>query len=140
VQAGRLRLKMAEYYASEGAEDPIQVEVPKGTYVLSFHRREASAARLRASSPSAQYEEIAAEAKAEGKWKFAFLVLVASLIVASAAVAFWLAHNSRPADRASESVPPAFATFWKNFVSGPEEPWVIFSNGAFVGRPETGMR
>ena len=48
VQAGRLRLKIAEYYASEGAEDPIQVEVPKGTYVLSFHRREASAARLRA--------------------------------------------------------------------------------------------
>src|SRR6266852_2645449 len=77
VQAGRLRLKIAEYYASEGAEDPIQVEVPKGTYVLSFHRREASAARLRAISQSAQDEEIAAEAKAEGKWKFAFLVLVA---------------------------------------------------------------
>src|SRR6266436_1808689 len=33
VQAGRLRLKIAEYYASEGAEDPIQVEMPKGTYV-----------------------------------------------------------------------------------------------------------
>ena len=48
VQAGRLRLKIAEYYASEGAEDPIQVEMPKGTYVLSFHRREGSAARLRA--------------------------------------------------------------------------------------------
>src|SRR5467141_3702257 len=46
VQAGRLRLKMAEYYASEGAEDPIQVEMPKGTYVLSFHRREPSAAKL----------------------------------------------------------------------------------------------
>jgi len=140
VQAGRLRLKIAEYYASEGAEDPIQVEVPKGTYVLSFHRREASAARLRAISQSAQDEEIAAEAKAGGKWKFAFLVLLASLIVASVAVAFWLAHSSRPADQASEPVPTAFATFWKNFVSGPEEPWVIFSNGAFVGRPETGMR
>src|SRR5713226_4470154 len=101
VQAGRLRLKIAEYYASEGADDSIQVEVPKGTYVLSFHRREASVARLRASSPSAQYEEIAAEAKAEGKWKFAFLVLLASLIVASVAVAFWLAHSSRPADQAS---------------------------------------
>src|ERR1700693_2105253 len=30
VQAGRLRLKIAEYYASEGAHDPIQVEIPKG--------------------------------------------------------------------------------------------------------------
>src|SRR6202158_4936338 len=43
VQAGRLRLKLAEYYASEGADDPIQVEIPKGTYVVSFHRREPSA-------------------------------------------------------------------------------------------------
>ena len=140
VQAGRLRLKMVEYYASEGAEDPIQVDMPKGTYVLSFHRREASAARLQAVSHSAQHDEIVAGAKADGKWKFAFIVLLALLMVASAAVALWLAHNSRAPDRASDPGPAAFATFWKNFVSGPEEPWVIFSNGAFVGRPETGMR
>src|SRR5216684_6344605 len=54
VQAGRLRLKLAEYYASAGAEDPVVVELPKGSYALSFHRREASAARLRAISQSAQ--------------------------------------------------------------------------------------
>ena len=46
VQAGRLRSKIAEYYNSEGAEDPIQLEMPKGTYVLSFHRREPSPAKL----------------------------------------------------------------------------------------------
>jgi hypothetical protein len=139
VQAGRLRLKIAEYYASEGAEDPIQVEVPKGTYVLSFHRREASASRLRAISESAQREEMATEAKAQGRWKIAFLVLLALLMV-SAAVAYLLARASRANDPVSEPVPAAFSTFWKSFVSGPEEPWVIFSNGAFVGRPETGMR
>jgi hypothetical protein len=33
-----------------------------------------------------------------------------------------------------------YQTFWNRFVTGPEEPWVIFSNGNFVGRPETGMR
>src|ERR1700687_2286235 len=74
VQAGRLRLKISEYYASEGADDPIQVEMPKGTYVVSFHRREPSAARLRAISESAQHDEIAAESRANGNWKSAFLV------------------------------------------------------------------
>src|ERR1700682_211221 len=64
VQAGRLRLKIAEYYASEGAADPVQVEIPKGTYILSFHHREASAAKVRPISHSAQDNEIAAEAKA----------------------------------------------------------------------------
>jgi len=30
--------------------------------------------------------------------------------------------------------------FWQPFTSGPEEPWVVFSNASFVGRPETGLR
>src|ERR1700739_1782475 len=37
VQAGRLRVKLAEYYAHEGVDDPILVEIPKGSYALSFH-------------------------------------------------------------------------------------------------------
>jgi len=67
--------------------------VPKGTYVLSFQPPGSERRQVAGKLAVRQYEEIAAEAKAEGKWKFAFLVLVASLIVASAAVAFWLAHN-----------------------------------------------
>src|SRR5271169_199803 len=39
VQAGRLRVKLAEYYAHEGPDDPILVEVPKGSYALTFHLR-----------------------------------------------------------------------------------------------------
>src|SRR5205085_10124574 len=44
VQAGRLRLKLAEYYSTEGADDPVIVELPKGTYLPSFHVR--SSARV----------------------------------------------------------------------------------------------
>src|SRR5580698_1281611 len=39
VQAGRLRLKLAEYYAGEGAADPIVVKIPKGSYHLTFEAR-----------------------------------------------------------------------------------------------------
>src|SRR5579864_4583274 len=39
VQAGRLRVKLAEYYAHEGPDDPIVVELPKGSYSLTFHVR-----------------------------------------------------------------------------------------------------
>jgi hypothetical protein len=139
VQAGRLRLKMGEYYASEGAHDPIQVEIPKGTYVVSFHRRESSA-RQSMLPHSARPRDPAAESESNRNWKLAFLVLLALLIVTVATVAWLLARSPRAAERPVEPVPPAFATFWKAFANGPEEPWVIFSNGAFVGRPETGMR
>src|SRR5580700_10965053 len=45
VQAGRLRSKLTEYYNADGLEDIIVVELPKGTYVLSFHHRNHAAAK-----------------------------------------------------------------------------------------------
>ena len=50
MQAGRLRLKLAEYYSTEGAEDDLVVEVPKGTYVVSFHQRAAGPVKVRPAS------------------------------------------------------------------------------------------
>src|ERR1700690_448452 len=41
VQAGRLRLKLAEYYAGEGAADPLLVKLPKGRYHPTFATRHA---------------------------------------------------------------------------------------------------
>ena len=51
VQAGRLRQKLSEYYNSDGVEDPLVVELPKGTYLLSFHHKAATAARPHSRRP-----------------------------------------------------------------------------------------
>jgi serine/threonine-protein kinase len=37
VEAGRLRSKLAEYYRTEGQNDPVVIEVPKGSYAPVFH-------------------------------------------------------------------------------------------------------
>jgi hypothetical protein len=39
VQARNLRGRMAKYYEGPGADDPIHIELPKGTYVPIFHKR-----------------------------------------------------------------------------------------------------
>lgn len=39
VEASRLRSKLRTYYNTEGREDPIIIELPKGTYVPTFHER-----------------------------------------------------------------------------------------------------
>ena len=36
VTAGRLRVKLEEYYAREEVSDPIRIEIPKGAYVPDF--------------------------------------------------------------------------------------------------------
>src|SRR5882724_5262205 len=43
VQAGRLRSKLIEYYASEGAHDSLVIQIPKGAYVPAFSKRASSA-------------------------------------------------------------------------------------------------
>ena len=39
-QAWRLRAKLRKYYSSEGANDPMVIDIPTGQYVPSFHVRE----------------------------------------------------------------------------------------------------
>src|SRR5580765_3290582 len=51
VQAGRLRVKLAEYYGHEGADDPIFVEIPKGSYALSFQLRGKLGTHVSATAP-----------------------------------------------------------------------------------------
>ena len=145
VQAGRLRLKLAEFYSSEGAQDPLIVELPKGTYILSFHLREANFAPRSEPIPATN-----GAARAEGDaspvpraWVFAIATL--SILLLVALVALGLIVSSREAvptahAGSAETPPLAFQVFWKPFVSETSEPWLIFSNAAFVGRPETGMR
>jgi hypothetical protein len=49
VEALRLRRALTGYYATEGADDPLLIDLPLGTYVPAFRRRERSA--LEASAP-----------------------------------------------------------------------------------------
>ena len=143
VQAGRLRTKLAEYYASEGAEDSVVVELPKGTYGLTFHPRPHGAARNHAATAHESTSNLDAHGRTSRTLVIAVIAL--SVVLASAvAVATDRFLNRRVAEaRVAGDVsdlPVAFHVFWKGFLTGQQEPWVIFSNAAFVGRPYVGMR
>lgn len=143
VQAGRLRSKLTEYYGADGLEDPIVVELPKGTYVLSFHHRNASTAKHPSGVLNGVDSKEAREKSTERRWGTEVISLSIFLAAAITVIVWLLAtRTSTPVGLANESeqVPAAFRVFWRGFASGPEEPWVVFSNAAFVGRPETGMR
>jgi hypothetical protein len=45
-----------------------------------------------------------------------------------------------PVFASAVQAPRAVQTFWHDFVDHPEDPWIVFSNAEFVGRPDTGMR
>jgi hypothetical protein len=140
VQAGRLRLKLLDYYSHEGLADTIVVEVPNGSYALNFRERELPVPVLvpPPANPKAPAEPGAA-VKNRG-WFIAVVVLSVFLVGALTAVAVLSTAVARTGNRSELAPPAALHTLWNQFASGPEAPWVIFSNAAFVGRPETGMR
>jgi hypothetical protein len=140
VQAGRLRLKLVDYYSHEGLADSIIVEMPNGAYTLDFHHREI--ARPIALPAPVIFPSEHIPGKSTGGWRIAAVVLSFVLVAALAAVAALSSelNSIREKSRSELSSSAALRIFWSQFASGAGAPWVIFSNAAFVGRPETGMR
>ena len=142
VQAGRLRVKLTEYYANEGTNDLVIVEIPKGSYALTFHLRPGANSLSVVASPSRPQPAEPKIAPRPSHRRWAIAVVVLSLLLASSITlsAILLSQRNAVQSATATPVPAAYQLFWNRFVAGPLQPWVIFSNGSFVGRPETGMR
>ena len=149
VQVGRLRLKLAEYYAGDGATDHIVVRIPKGSYHLTFEARSVEAQPVVSSTApqTVPLREAPASVVVEvvpARWRIAGVLLLVALIVSLIALGSVLRNRRAPESATTkpdiERTTGPLADCWRPFTSGAEEPWVIFSNAAFVGRPETGMR
>jgi hypothetical protein len=163
VQVGRLRSKLDQYYDSVGAHDSIVVSVPKGRYVVTFHRRKpgtelgrepepetiARTAPEAAAEPATMAEiEAATDSRSSspaarsGRGKFVVLAILAGAVVSIGALAIYLKVRAPAPSAGSNAIhaPAALGTFWSPFLSGPQEPFVVFSNADFVGTALNGMR
>src|SRR5215467_5210393 len=129
VQAGRLRVKLAEYYANEGALDPIVVEIPKGSYALTFHVRPGvSAATVGPSLVPAPVKPEIQPAPSSPRLAAAVIALSVLLAFSLTVTAILLSQRTGVQTAANVPVPAAYQLFWNRFVTGPQQPWIIFSN------------
>jgi hypothetical protein len=150
VQAGRLRTKLTEHYATAGVDDAVWVELPKGTYILVFHsgppgngKTHHHVATTHETTPESHMDASATPLVLPRRWVAAVATLAILLAAALACIGTLLAARKASPEAsvsASEAVAPSFPIFWKGFLGGPEEPLVIFSNARFVGHPDSGMR
>jgi hypothetical protein len=146
VQTGRLRSKLAEYYAGPGAKDHWIIEIPKGAYALTCYPRPAPVrvAEIPAAASQARdtvLAETPPRTPSARPWLLAVLVLSAAvvlLVVALVAVSLERIGGGTAAKAENPDPPAGLAFLWNDFVAT-QEPWVIFSNAEFVGRPETGI-
>src|SRR4029077_13451757 len=140
VQAGRLRLKLAEYYSHEGPNDPVVVELLKGSYALAFHVRTPSTVLTEVPSLGQSVDPRQGGQPSNRGWIIAIVALSVFLAASMLTSALLFATRNRTQAVAKTSIPAPYRVFWGHFATGSEPPWVIFSNANFAGRPETGMR
>lgn len=137
VQTSRLRTKLAEYYS--GSEDPLILEIPKGSYGLMVKQRRPL--EIPAPPPAVPDTEPAPKIPPAAPFGLApaHFWLGAGLVAVTALITWGL---TRP----SSTTPPkvsastALDSFWAAYRRGSEKPLIVFSNAEFTGRPETGLR
>ena len=137
VQTSRLRNKLIEYYATLGANDPLTIEIPRGSYAPSFTVRTQVAAVGSGAAIAAAPDLKPPTPKRE--WAWSAWVLLGLVIGAAVGILFSL----RPAGNRSPEIVSdrsELRAFWNSVLKSPEPPLVVFSNAEFVGRPETGLR
>ncbi len=149
VQAGRLRTKLQEYYTTEGKDDLIVIDLPKGHYhpVFTYASPEPAA---NAAAPSAPTNGHAAEAGAPllatdihtsaapavvartGRmWRWVSVILIVALTAATVGLAFSNRELRRQAAGAQSLVnADEIKTVWGPFLNDPKPPLLVLSNPA----------
>lgn len=151
VQITRLRARLAEYYNSSGSNDPVLVEIPKGRYVLTFKRKPPLADQSEAPTSDPQpLSESVPETTAVATRKpgplhpgiVASITFLAGVLVATVLTVlsnYGKASSARFPVAQANSKQTALGVIWTPFMTGPEEPVVVFRNLKMVGDSVTGM-
>ncbi len=114
VQATQLRKKLQQYFATEGADDEVVVDIPRGNYALRFHFRNASPATAAGAGGRLR------------RWHVAALAALAGLaLVAVGWVARGLTLNENPSQ-------PAVRKLWTQFFSNGLETHMVLADANLV--------
>jgi hypothetical protein len=144
VQAGRLRSKLHEYYTTEGRDDKIVIDLPKGHYSPLFSYAPpgngasvtVSAASL---SPAGAVEP---QTVSDKRLRLAIAALTILSVVFGIAALSYRSEVGRLSRSGSDAAAPASdgQMLWGDFLRSPDPILAVFSNTLFEGTAESGMK
>lgn len=139
LQASRLRQKLDEYYRTEGNNDPLTIELPRGRFKIVWHPRGGETVSV-PSVPLSVVDRFPvqtafpAETRDLKKWR----VLAIGLAVAALALACISIWSVRRASRALAAIAaiskstPELDALWSPFLSSSHHLIIVYSDPVFV--------
>jgi len=136
VNATELRKRLEQYFAEDGAHEPVVVEMPRGSYTLLFHPR--------AARPEVLDTAVAAEARLgpaeepvpvvavpSHDYRAGLLLAAAVVLLLACGVLLWQNQQLR-----KEASPwrntPALRSFWSEFFDGGHEVDIVLADTSFA--------
>lgn len=124
VHASMLRKRLEQYFASEGADEPLIIEIPKGNYAPVFReRREFEPVGLAAEPLAAPSGRPAGDRR--------ILPLSITAVVFAVSTAVLLVRGGAPALVAPEHLGPTVRTFWSQVFRGTQNTDLVVDDASF---------
>src|ERR1700722_3185251 len=143
MHTARLRQKLAEYYRTEGIDDPIVIDLPKGGFRITFEPRQQTAPAPVAPVPTPVVEVL----PSQHGWQPREIALAAALVVALVCAAYFMTRLwrvERTDAGASEATPaqiwtPALRELWDPLLASSRRLVVCVATPLFVNVPGFGV-
>lgn len=134
VEASRLRTKLREYYDLEGKDDPVFIEMPKGSYapIVAMRTVKSEAAAVPASA--------AVERPGTMRPILIALLILLCLVPSGVALYFYLENRHIRQElltrKQVESAAPEFRPIWSRFLTPGVDTYVVFGSPLFFASPD----
>jgi hypothetical protein len=122
VEARKLRMRLEEYFTSQGRGEPVLIEIPKGSYVPIFTPRTVEPIPMplpTALAPSVRPPETATPRRR------AWVLVQPVLIILLALTSFWLWNRGRP-------VPAARDVLWSTLFNDQHQTTIVCADSTLV--------
>ncbi len=131
VHASTLRKRLEQYFAEEGRDEPVVIELPKGNYALAFHHRDAlaPAAPLPEAVPALAPET---EPRQRRPADLRFAVAAGLAVLFATTTAFFALRPGTAVAPAAPNLAPAAREFW-SAVFAPRQAADIVLDDAALG-------
>jgi hypothetical protein len=140
MHTARLRQKLAEYYRTEGIDDPIVIDLPKGGFKITFEPRQQSV------PPAAVPEPVPAAIVPSRRWRQSEIALAAGLVIALGCAVYFMTQLRRverlengAAGASSVNWTPALHELWDPLLSSTRRLVVCVATPLFVNVPGFGV-
>lgn len=130
VSATELRKRIDAYFATEGADEPLIFEIPRGSYIPVFRLRD----KEPQSAPAQQVAEASSTNRRTSFRRQVPLILVSALAIVLAICCAFLWNENRSKERVLQPLheKPALAAFWPRFLNSPRETDIILADTSFA--------